>query len=253
MFTHYLPQSELGLVGEGDGLVSHFEPSPSSPSPIPTSSSAQHLQLSRQHSYENVLPDGIPERQSQQQHTHMRGLSLPDRDRERELTLDEGAYANVLTMRSDRPFSSRSPPSPSPSHHHSLDTPMPLPRRSKSLFPDRPSHNPFLQSAPGTTQRDPSPQAVTRIPQRSSAHELYKQRMPLSLTLGNHGSHHNNQHGGHVDQQVFYPQQEPPVVAYMVPPAASQPMSYVTAPRASSAGGNRPRLYRRMPSIESDV
>uniref|UniRef100_A0A8D0CNB2 Glutamate receptor n=1 Tax=Sander lucioperca TaxID=283035 RepID=A0A8D0CNB2_SANLU len=217
--------------------------------------SEDHLELgllSRQHSYENVLPDGVPERQSQL-HAHLRGLSLPDRDRERELTLDEGAYANVLTMRSDRPFSSRSPPSPSPSHHHSLDAPMPLPRRSKSLFPDRPSHNPFLQSAPGTTQRDPSPQAVTRMPQRSSAHELYKQRMPLSLTLGNHGSHHNNQHGGLVDQQVFYPQQEPPVVAYMVPPAAAQPMNYVTAPRASSAGGNRPRLYRRMPSIESDV
>lgn len=252
MFTHYLPQSELGLVGEGDGLVSHFEPTPSSPSPLPTSSSAQHLQLSRQHSYENVLPDGIPERQSQA-HPHMRGLSLPDRDRERELTLDEGAYANVLTMRSDRPLSSRSPPSPSPSHHHSLDTPMPLPRRSKSLFPDRPSHNPFLQSAPGTAQRDPASQATTRMPQRNSAHELYKQRMPVSLTLGNHGNHHFNQHGGQVDQQAFYPPQEPPVVAYMVPPAASQPMSYVTAPRASSAGGNRPRLYRRMPSIESDV
>uniref|UniRef100_A0A8C7YMQ9 Glutamate receptor n=1 Tax=Oryzias sinensis TaxID=183150 RepID=A0A8C7YMQ9_9TELE len=148
---------------------------------------------------------------------------------------------------------SRSPPSPSPSHHHSLDIPLPLPRRSKSLLPDRPSHNPFLQSAPGTAQRDPASQAASRMPQRSSTHELYKQRMPLTLTLGNHGSHHINQHGSHIDQQVFYPQQEPPVVSYMVPPAASQPMSYVTAPRASSAGGNRPRLYRRMPSIESDV
>ncbi|KAM4749944.1 glutamate receptor ionotropic, NMDA 2A [Anableps anableps] len=252
MFTHYLPQSELGLVGEGDGLVSHFEPTPSSPSPLPTSPSAQHLQLSRQHSYENVLPDGIPERQSQP-HPHMRGLSLPDRERDRELTLDDGAYANVLTMRSDRPYSSRSPPSPSPSHHHSLDIPLPMPRRSKSLLPDRPSHNPFLHSAPGTAQRDNTSQAPTRMPQKSSSHELYKQRMQLSLTLGNHGNHHVNQHGGHVDQQVFYPLQDPPVVAYMVPPAASQPMSYVTAPRASSAGGNRPRLYRRMPSIESDV
>jgi len=252
MFTHYLPQSELGPVGEGDGLVSHLEPSPSSPSPLLGSPSAPHLLLSRQHSYEKALPDGVPERQSQL-HAHLRGLSLPDRDREREPTLDEGAYANVLTMRSDRPFGSRSPPSPS--HRHSVDAaPMPLPRRSKSLFPDRPSHNPFVQSAPGTAQRDPSPQAAARLPQRSSAHELYKQRMPLSLTLGNHGSHHHhNQHGGLADQQLFYPQQEPPAVAYMVPPAASQPMGYVTAPRASSAGGNRPRLYRRMPSIESDV
>ncbi|XP_053708926.1 glutamate receptor ionotropic, NMDA 2A isoform X2 [Synchiropus splendidus] len=217
-FSHYLPQSELGLVGEGDGLVSHLEASPTSPSPLATPTSAPHLQLSRQHSYENVLPDGLPERPP-----------------------DEGAYANVLTMRSDRPS-----PSPSPSHHHSLDAPLPLPRRSKSLFPDRPSQNPFLQSAPGTVQREP---AAGRLPQRSSAHELYKQRMPLSLTLGNH----SNLHGGHLDQQAFYPPQEPPAVAYMLPPAASQPMSYVTAPRASSAGGNRPRLYRRMPSIESDV
>ncbi|KAM4603323.1 glutamate receptor ionotropic, NMDA 2A [Polymixia lowei] len=254
MFTHYLPQSELGLVGEGDGLVSHFEPSASPSAPLPSSSSSvQHLQLSRQHSYENVLPDGVPERHAQPRGHHLRKLSVPDRDRERELTLEEGAYANVLTMRSDRPFSSRSPPSPSPSHHHSLDAPMPLPRRSKSLFPDRPSHNPFLQSAPGTAQRDATSQAVVRMPQRSSAHELYKQLVPMSLTLGNHGGHLVNQHGGHVDQQVFYPQQEPAVVAYMIPPAASQPMSYVTAPRASSAGSNRPRLYRRMPSIESDV
>ncbi|XP_061626331.1 glutamate receptor ionotropic, NMDA 2A isoform X3 [Phyllopteryx taeniolatus] len=239
MFAHFLPQSQLGMVGEGDDLVSHFEPAPCSPSALTAASSpvAQHLQLSRQHSYENVLPDGV---------TQLRGLNLSDRDRE--MTLDEGAYANVLTMRSDRPFSGRSPPSPSPSHHRSLDAPLPLPRRSKSLFPDRPSHNPFLQSAPGTAQRESAAHAHTVA--QTATRPIYKQRLPLSLTLGNHGGHHANHH---VDQQVFYPQQEPPVVAYMVPPAAAQPMSYVTAPRASSAGGNRPRLYRRMPSIESDV
>ncbi|XP_037109502.1 glutamate receptor ionotropic, NMDA 2A isoform X1 [Syngnathus acus] len=240
MFAHYLPQSQLGMVGEGDDLVSHFEPAaaPCSPSALTAASSpvAQHLQLSRQHSYENVLPDGAAQ---------LRGLSLPDRDRE--MTLDEGAYANVLTMRSDRPFSGRSPSSPSPSHHRGSDVPLPLPRRSKSLFPDRPSQNPFLQS--GTAQRESAGHA--HAAGQTAGRALYKQqRPPLSLTLGNHGGHHINHH---MDPQMFYPQQEPPVVAYMVPPAAAQPMSYVTAPRASSAGGNRPRLYRRMPSIESDV
>jgi len=288
MFTHYLPQSELGPVGEGNGLVSHLEPpaSPGPPSLSLSSASARHLQqLTRQHSYENLLPDGLAERHLQ---AHMRKLSASECGGGG--TLEEGAYANVLTMRSDRPYSSHSPPSPSPSHHpHSLDAPVPLPRRSKSLFPDRPSHNPFLQSAPGTAKREPGGPARTAAAQRSSAHELYKQLLPLSLgNPGNHhihqhqhqhhvnpphAAHHGNQHGvgshgnqygvgghgnqlghtGHAEQQLFYGQQEPPLVAYMVPPAAAQPMSYIGAPRASSAGNHRPRLYRRMPSIESDV
>ncbi|KAI4832822.1 hypothetical protein KUCAC02_015766 [Chaenocephalus aceratus] len=230
MFTHYLPQSELGLVGEGDGLVSHFEPTPSSPSPLPTSLSAQHLQLSRQHSYENMLPDDVPERQSQL-HTHLRGLSLPDRDREREREreLDEGAYANVLTMRSDRPFSSRSPPSPSPSHHHSLDTPLPLPGAPRVSSPIGPLTT--LSSSQRLAPHNESPP-------RSLSHACRREAQPTSSISS--------------ECPCRLPS-EPPVVAYMVPPAASQPMSYVTAPRASSAGDNRPRLYRRMPSIESDV
>uniref|UniRef100_A0AAZ3S7R3 Glutamate receptor n=1 Tax=Oncorhynchus tshawytscha TaxID=74940 RepID=A0AAZ3S7R3_ONCTS len=196
MFTHYLPQSELGLVGEGDGLVSHYLPP-------------------------------------------FRGFSLPDRDNSRDNNsfglLEDSPYANVLTMRSDRPYSS------SPLNH-SLDPvlplPLPLPRRSKSLYPDRPSHNPFLQAQ--------------RLAHGRSATDLYKQLVPLAMTLGNH---HGHPHGNH--QEFFYPvASETAVMSYvMAPPAvaAQQPIGYVTAPRASSAGGNRPRLYRRMPSIESDV
>ncbi|XP_051939956.1 glutamate receptor ionotropic, NMDA 2A [Hippocampus zosterae] len=224
MFAHFLPQSQLGAAGEGEDLVSHFEPAgPRSPSALTPGSSpaARHLQLSRQHSYEKALPDAV---------SPLRGLSLPDREREMETASDEGAYANVLTMRSDRPFSGRGPPSPSPSSHRSSDAPLPQPRRSKSLFPDRPSHNPFLQSA-------------ARLGAQTAVRPLYKRRLPLSLAPADH----------HLDPQAFYPQPEPPAVAYMAPPAAAQPVSYVTAPRASSAGGNRPRLYRRMPSIESDV
>ncbi|XP_045567277.1 glutamate receptor ionotropic, NMDA 2A [Salmo salar] len=259
MFTHYLPQSELGLVGEGDGLVSHYLP------PAGTSPPGSHLstQLSRQPSYENV-----PEKQQQQQHrggsreserqqqSQFRGFSLPDRDNSRDNSsfglLEDSPYANVLTMRSDRPYSS------SPLNH-SLDPvlpyPLPLPRRSKSLYPDRPSHNPFLQGGGGTGQRgggENSLAAAQRLAHGRSATDLYKQLVPLAMTLGNH---HGHPHGNH--QEFFYPMaSETAVMSYvMAPPtvAAQQPISYVTAPRASSAGGNRPRLYRRMPSIESDV
>uniref|UniRef100_A0A8K9X4S0 Glutamate receptor n=1 Tax=Oncorhynchus mykiss TaxID=8022 RepID=A0A8K9X4S0_ONCMY len=230
---------ELGLVGEGDGLVSHYLP------PAGTSPPGSHLstQLSRQPSYENV-----PEKQQQRrgggreaerQQSQFRGFSLPDRDNSRDNNsfglLEDSPYANVLTMRSDRPYSS------SPLNH-SLDPvlplPLPLPRRSKSLYPDRPSHNPFLQAQ--------------RLAHGRSATDLYKQLVPLAMTLGNH---HGHPHANH--QEFFYPvASETAVMSYvMAPPAvaAQQPIGYVTAPRASSAGGNRPRLYRRMPSIESDV
>uniref|UniRef100_A0A6Q2YVL3 Glutamate receptor n=1 Tax=Esox lucius TaxID=8010 RepID=A0A6Q2YVL3_ESOLU len=248
MFTHYLPQSELGLVGEGDGLVSHYLP-PVGASPPGSHLSAQRLQLSRQHSYENV-----PEKQQQgggprgnRDAEQFRGLSLPDRDSIRNPAglLQDSPYANVLTMRSAK--------GPSSPLNHSLDTPlpMPLPRRSKSLYPDRPSHNPFLQGGTGQRRGETSLAAAQRMAHGRSATDIYKQLAPLAMTLGNHpGNHHSNH------QEFFYPMAAPETaVSYvMAPPiVAHQPISYVTAPRAASAGGNRPRLYRRMPSIESDV
>ncbi|XP_055763225.1 glutamate receptor ionotropic, NMDA 2A-like isoform X2 [Salvelinus fontinalis] len=282
MFTHYLPQSELGLVGEGDGLVSHYLP-PAGPSPP----GSQLTQLSRQPSYENVPEKqqrggsreseqrqqqrgGSRESEQQQQRggsreseqrqqSQFRGFSLPDRDNSRDNSsfglLEDSPYANVLTMHSDRPYSSSITPS-SPLNH-SLDPvlpyPLPLPRRSKSLYPDQPSHNPFLQGGGGTGQRGGnSLAAAQRLAHGGSATDLYKQLVPLAMTLGNH---HGHPHGNH--QEFFYPvASETAMMSYvMAPPtvAAQQPIGYVTAPRASSAGGNRPRLYRRMPSIESDV
>ncbi|KAL1005383.1 hypothetical protein UPYG_G00058360 [Umbra pygmaea] len=253
MFTHFLPQSELGLVGEGDGLVSHYLP-PVGASPPRSHTTSQRLQLSRQPSYENV-----PEKQQGQagprggreaepHHQPFRGYSLPDRDSMRNHTglLNDSPYANVLTMRSAK--------SPSSTLNHSLDTPlpMPLPRRSKSLYPDRPSHNPFLQG--GTGQRrvgESSLAAAQRLAHGRSATDIYKQLAPLAMTLG---SHPQNHHGNH--QEFFYPVAPETTMSYMMAPplmAAHQPIGYVTAPRAASAGGNRPRLYRRMPSIESDV
>ncbi|KAF3852386.1 hypothetical protein F7725_005741 [Dissostichus mawsoni] len=153
----------------------------------------------------------------------LRGLSLPDRDRERERErereMDEGAYANVLTMRSDRPFSSRSPHSPSPSHTHSLDAPMPLPRRSKSLFPIGPIHNPFLQSAPGTTQRDPS---------RSLLHACRREAQPTSSISSECRCRLPSVTMAAITTTSMaacrptgvLPSTGAPVVAYMVPPAA---------------------------------
>ncbi|KAJ8001350.1 hypothetical protein DPEC_G00168620 [Dallia pectoralis] len=245
----HLGNLELGLVGEGDGLVSHYLP-PVGASPPGSHLSAQRLQLNRQHSYENV-----PEKQQQaggprgnrgnRETEQFRGFSLPDRDSFRNHTQQDGPYANVLTMRSAK--------GPSSPLNHSLDTPlpMPLPRRSKSLYPDRPAHNPFLQGGTGQRRGESSLAAAQRLAHGRSATDIYKQLAPLAMTLGNHPGNH---HGNH--QEFFYPVAAPETgVSYVMGPSivTHQPLSYVTAPRAASAGGNRPRLYRRMPSIESDV
>ncbi|XDV14581.1 hypothetical protein PO909_014814 [Leuciscus waleckii] len=104
-------------------------------------------------------------------------------------------------------------------------------RRSKSMYPARPTENPFLQ-----TLRDDQ-----RLAHGRSSTDIYKQLVPLTL-----GQADGNMLGvGMVTPDLYYPEH---VMPYVAPP----PVGTYTAPRAMSAGGAR-RIYKRMPSIESDV
>ncbi|XP_073698779.1 glutamate receptor ionotropic, NMDA 2A [Garra rufa] len=191
-FTAYLPQSDQ----EGDGLISHYQ---------------NEGVIIRQHSYEN----------------------LPQKSSSRRVSLqDNTPYANIpsATLILEKP-----PKNPSAHLNHTLAgvgvSGLGIGRRSKSMYPARPTENPFLQ-----TLRDDQ-----RLAHGRSSTDIYKQLVPLTL-----GQADGNVLGvGMPTPDLYYPEH---VMPYVAPP----PVGTYTAPRALSAGGAR-RVYKRMPSIESDV
>ncbi|KAI7810411.1 putative glutamate receptor ionotropic [Triplophysa rosa] len=192
-FTAYLPQSDQ----EGDGLISHYQ--------------NEGVIIRRQHSYEN----------------------LPQKSSSRRVSLqDSTPYANIpsATLIPDKP-----PKNPSAHLNHTLAgvgvSGLGIGRRSKSMYPARPTENPFLQ-----TLRDDQ-----RLAHGRSSTDIYKQLVPLTL-----GQADGNMLGmGMPTPDLYYAEH---VMPYVAPP----PVGTYTAPRALSAGGAR-RVYKRMPSIESDV
>ncbi|XP_053471428.1 glutamate receptor ionotropic, NMDA 2A-like [Ictalurus furcatus] len=105
-------------------------------------------------------------------------------------------------------------------------------RRSKSMYPARPTENPFLQ-----TLRDDQ-----RLAHGRSSTDIYKQLVPLTLSPVVDGKGLGI---GVATPDLFYPE-------HVMPYVALSPVGTFPAPRALSAGGAR-RVYKRMPSIESDV
>lgn len=192
-FTAYLPQSDQ----EGDGLISHYQ---------------NEAFIPRQHSYEN----------------------LPQKSSSRRVSLqDSTPYANIpsSTLIPDKP-----PKNQSAHLNHTLAavgvSGLGIGRRSKSMYPARPTENPFLQ-----TLRDDQ-----RLAHGRSSTDIYKQLVPL--TLGQADG--NVLCMGMPSPDLYYAEH---VMPYVAPPP---PVGTYTAPRALSAGGAR-RVYKRMPSIESDV
>ncbi|XP_051558115.1 glutamate receptor ionotropic, NMDA 2A [Myxocyprinus asiaticus] len=191
-FTAYLPQSDQ----EGDGLISHYQ---------------NEGVIIRQHSYEN----------------------LPQKSSSRRVSLqDSTPYANIpsSTLIPDKP-----PKNQSAHLNHTLAgvgvSGLGIGQRSKSMYPARPTENPFLQ-----TLRDDQ-----RLAHGRSSTDIYKQLVPLTL-----GQADGNVLGmGMASPDLYYSEH---VMPYVAPP----PVGTYTAPRAMSAGGAR-RVYKRMPSIESDV
>uniref|UniRef100_A0A8C2KRE8 Glutamate receptor n=1 Tax=Cyprinus carpio TaxID=7962 RepID=A0A8C2KRE8_CYPCA len=191
-FTAYLPQSDQ----EGDGLISHYQ---------------NEGVIIRQHSYEN----------------------LPQKSSSRRVSLqDNTPYANVpsATLIPDKP-----PKNQSVHLNHTLAgvgvSGLGIGRRSKSMYPARPTENPFLQ-----TLRDDQ-----RLAHGRSSTDIYKQLVPLTLSQADG----NVLSVGMLTPDLYYSEH---VMPYVAPP----PVGTYTAPRAMSAGGAR-RVYKKMPSIESDV
>nr|ABY26543.1 NMDA receptor NR2A subunit [Apteronotus leptorhynchus] len=194
-FTAYLPQSDQ----EGEGLISHYQ--------------NEGVIIHRQHSYEN----------------------LPQRNSSRRVSLqDNSPYANLpaSTLIPDKP-----PKSQQTTHlNHTLAgvgvSGLGIGPRSKSMYPGRPTENPFLQ-----TLRDDQ-----RLAHGRSSTDIYKQLVPLTLGQVADGKGLSI---AVATPEVFYPEH---VIPYVAPP----PVGTYPTPRAMSAGGAR-RVYKRMPSIESDV
>ncbi len=191
-FTAYLPQSDQ----EGDGLISHYQ---------------NEGVIIRQHSYEN----------------------LPQKSSSRRVSLqDNTPYANVpsATLIPDKP-----PKNQSVHLNHTLAgvgvSGLGIGRRSKSMYPARPTENPFLQ-----TLRDDQ-----RLAHGRSSTDIYKQLVPLTL-----GQADGNVLGvGMPTPDIYYSEHVMPYVAL--------PLSAHTPLPGHWALGELGVSTRGCPSIESDV
>lgn len=157
--------------------------------------------------------------------------NLPQRNSTRRVSLQDSApYATTI--------SDKLPKSHSAHLNHTLagvglGVELGIGRRSKSMYPARPAENPFLQ-----TLRDDQ-----RLAHGRSATDIYKQLVPLTLNPVGDGKGPGMPVA--LSPDIYYPEQIMPYVAPL-------PLPSYPAPRAMSAGGAR-RVYKRMPSIESDV
>ncbi|XP_063067277.1 glutamate receptor ionotropic, NMDA 2A [Engraulis encrasicolus] len=249
---------EQGDEDVGGVLISHFQ----GDGGPPLSSS-----LRRQHSYENLPPHLGPRRVSLQDYANAPYANLPSAHHTN-MPSSSSASANL-------PSSSSASAVPGGGLGLGLGlaaagvSGLGVGRRSKSLYPlptssSSPSDvNPFLQTS-GLRGDE-----LHHMTHGHSSTDIYKQLItPLTLghaplTLGHSPHGHSGHHGlsSHQAQaaamlasEAFYPEHVMPYAGAAMPmPMMAAPYpNPVPGPRAMSAGGAR-RLYKRMPSIESDV
>ncbi|XP_064178736.1 glutamate receptor ionotropic, NMDA 2A-like [Anguilla rostrata] len=190
----------------------------------PHADKRNRLRLSRQHSYDNILDkpkDADPGRPA-------RSISLKEKDR----CVDDSAYANIFSVKQDKLFGSKSM-----LFNHNLEEI----KRSKSLYPDHPTENPFFHSL-----RDDQ-----RLVHGRSSSDIYKQLAPIKSR-----SSDNNQRSS-VKSTTSYCSRDDrtPNDQYFseqVMPYVANKTSAYTTPRVLNSCSNR-RVYKKMPSIESDV
>lgn len=177
------------------------------------------LRLSRQHSVDNIM---LEKPKDVELNRPARSVSLKEKER----PLED-------VFKSDRLFGSRST-----LFNHNLEES----KRSKSLYPDHATDNPFMQAL-----RDDA-----RLVHGRSSSDIYKQLAPVGLRNENNlrssvkSAASFSSREGRIPNDVY-------ISEHAMPYVANKTSAY-SAPRvlASSQFSNR-RVYKKIPSLESDV
>uniref|UniRef100_A0A8B9HW14 Glutamate receptor n=1 Tax=Astyanax mexicanus TaxID=7994 RepID=A0A8B9HW14_ASTMX len=184
------------------------------------------LRLSRQHSFDNIMLEKPKEIDLNRP---ARSVSLKEKDR----FLEDSPYANLFNIKSDKLFGSRSM-----LFNHNLEES----KRSKSLYPDHTTDNPFMQAV-----RDDA-----RLVHGRSSSDIYKQLAPIKTRNENNlrssikSTTSYCSRDGRIPNDMY-------ISEHVMPYVANKPSAY-SAPRVltSSQFSNR-RVYKKIPSLESDV
>ncbi|XP_055963378.1 glutamate receptor ionotropic, NMDA 2A [Sorex fumeus] len=182
------------------------------------------LHISRQRSHDNILDKA---READAVGRASRSVSLKDRER----LLEGNLYGSLFSVPSSKLLGNKSSLFP-----QGLEDS----KRSKSLLPDHASDNPFLHSY-GNDHR----LVIGRCPSDPYKHSLPSQAMSdsyLRSSLRSTASYCSRDSRGHGDVYIS---------EHVLPYAANKNNLYST-PRVMNSCSNR-RVYKKMPSIESDV
>ncbi|NWI14896.1 NMDE1 protein, partial [Crypturellus soui] len=181
------------------------------------------LRISRQHSFDNI----VDKAREADMGRPARSISLKDKEK----FLESSPYANMFSVPSSKLLSNKAP-----FLTHALEDS----KRSKSLYPDHAADNPFLRS-----YRDDQHLSLRRSPV-----DLYKHSLP---TRGRHDNYLRSSikstasycsRDGRIHNDVY-------ISEHVLPYVANKNSVYST-PRVLNSYSNR-RVYKKMPSIESDV
>ncbi|MGH0158712.1 UNVERIFIED_CONTAM: hypothetical protein FKN15_058050 [Acipenser sinensis] len=181
------------------------------------------LRLSRQHSFDNIqekpreMDLGRP----------ARSVSLKEKDR----LLEDSLYANMFNLKPDKLFDSK----PTFFNHNLEES-----KRSKSLYPDRSSENPFLHSF----------QEDQHLLRGRSSSDIYKQSAPAKLRNDNNFRSSVRSTASYCSRDGRIPN-DMCISEHLMPYVANKTSAYST-PRVLNSCSNR-CVYKKIPSIESDV
>ncbi|KAB5554271.1 hypothetical protein PHYPO_G00048410 [Pangasianodon hypophthalmus] len=216
-----LQEAMISPSMQQDDLFSHYWPQTDGPHV----QKRNKLRLSRQHSVDNIM---LEKPKEVDLNRPARSVSLKEKDR----FLEDGSYGNLFS-KSDKLFGSRSM-----LFNHNLEES----KRSKSLYPDHTTDNPFMQAI-----RDD-----TRLVHGRSSSDIYKQFAPIKTRNENNLRSSVKSTASYCSRDGRIPN-DLYISEHAMPYVANKTSAY-SAPRvlSSSQFSNR-RVYKKIPSLESDV